>query len=97
MKGGEEEPFEEEMKQEMNELIESEPEEYQCDLENKPRKGIVNKDLSGEEDIRDVWDELFDSRSSERSFMGSIERDKREKSAKSKGCKLNNSFSGPYP
>ena len=71
MKGGaEEEPFEEEMKQEMNELVDSEPEEYQCDLENKPRKGRnVNNDLSGQEDVRDNWDELFDS-SSERSFMG---------------------------
>ena len=99
MKGGDnEEPFEEEMKQEMNELVESEPEEYQCDLENKPRKGqVCNQDLSGQEDVRDNWDELFDDRSSDRSFMGSIERDKREKSAKAKGCKLNNSFSGPYP
>jgi len=49
MKGAEnEEPFEEEMKQEMNELVDSEPEEYQCDLENKPRKKFVgNRDLSG--------------------------------------------------
>ena len=98
MKGGEEEPFEEDMKQEMNELIESEPEEYQCDLENKPRKGrVCNQDLSGQEDVRDNWDDLFDSRSSDRSFMGSLERGKREKSAKEKNCKLNNSFSGPYP
>ena len=29
--------------------------------------------------------------------MGSLERGKREKSAKEKNCKLNNSFSGPYP
>ena len=47
--------------------------------------------------MRDNWDDLFDSRSSDRSFMDSLERGKREKSAKEKNCKLNNSFSGPYP
>ena len=100
MKGAEnEEPFEEEMKQEMNELVESEPEEYQCDLENKPRKKFVgNRDLSGGEDLNNNnWDELFEVGSSDRSFMDDEERDKCEKTAKAKECKLNNSFSGPYP
>ena len=98
MKGGDhEEPFEEEMKQEMNELVESEPEEYACDADTKPRKKFVgNSDLDAHGDMKDEWDELFDG-SSDDSFMGSEERDRREKSAKAKGCKLNNSFSGPYP
>ena len=99
MKGGDnEEPFEEEMKIEMNELVDSEPEEYACDAEAKPKRQFaVNDDLSGQEDVRDNWDELFDCGSSDRSFMGSEEREITVKNAKDKGCKLNNSFSGPYP
>ena len=41
MKGGDAEEVDEEMKQEMNQLIESDPEEYQCDLEKEPRRAFV--------------------------------------------------------
>ena len=53
--------------------------------------------MSDQEDIHDNWDELFESGSSDRSFMGSEEREKTVKAAKGKEAKLNNSFSGPYP
>ena len=99
MKGADnQEPFEDEMKLEMNELIESEPEEYACDLDIKPRKKFLgNGDLSDQEDIRDNWDILWEDGSSDRSFMSDDEREATVKEAKAKGAKLNNSFSGPYP
>ena len=100
MKGGDnEEPMDEDTKKEMNELVDSEPEEYACDLDiKKPRRKFMggNEDLSDQVDIHDNWDELFDS-SSDRSFEGSEERETKVKAAKVKGAKLNNSFSGPYP
>lgn len=48
MKGGDnEEPLDEDTKKEMNELVDSEPEEYACDLDRKPRRVIAgNEDLS---------------------------------------------------
>ena len=95
--GGNDEPMDEETKKEMNELVDSEPEEYACDLDNKPRRVVAgNEDLSDQGDIHDDWDELFDS-SSDRSFEASEERETKVKAAKAKGAKLNNSFSGPYP
>ena len=92
MKGADnQEPFEDEMKLEMNELIESEPEEYACDLDIKPRKKFLgNGDLSDQEDIRDNWDILWEDGSSDRSFMSDDEREATVKEAKAKGAKLNN-------
>jgi len=98
MKGGDnEEPLDLDTRKEMNELVPSEPEEYACDLDNKPRKVVAgNEDLSEQGDLHDDWDELFDS-SPDRSLEASEERETKVKAAKANGAKLNNSFSGPYP
>ena len=89
-------PFAEDAKQEMGELIESDPELYQGDNEKKTRRE-GNHDLSSQEDLQGAaWDTLFDS-DSDRSFMDQDEQDIILKAHKKKDVKLNNSFTGPYP
>lgn len=94
-------PFAEDAKQEMGELIESDPELYMCDNEaKKPRKRRFtgNHDLSSPEDMLEnsPWDQLFDS-DSDRSLEDPEEFDRKLKAHKKKDVKLNNSFTGPYP
>ena len=66
-------PFVEDSKQEMGELVESDPELYFGDTEKKRRSKRLlagNHDLSGQDDIAfnsSPWDQLFDS-DSDRSF-----------------------------
>ena len=89
-------PFAEDAKQEMGELIESDPELYQGDNEKKTRRD-GNHDLSSQEDLQGAaWDTLFES-DSDRSFMDQDEQDMILKAHKKKDVKLNNSFTGPYP
>lgn len=90
-------PFAEDAKIEMGELVESDPEMYHCDVEGKAKKRRGNQDLSSQEDLKgSVWDQLFDS-DSDRSFMDPEEQDTIVKAHKKKDVKLNNSFTGPYP
>ena len=89
-------PFAEEAKQEMGELIDSDPELYQGDIEKKTRRD-GNHDLSSQEDLQGAaWDTLFDS-DSDRSFVDPDEQEVIVKAHKKKDVKLNNSFTGPYP
>lgn len=95
------EPFAEDAKIEMGELIESDQEMYHCDVEGrdirKHRNGKQSQDLTSAEDLQGAaWDQLFDS-DSDRSFMDPDEQDTIVKAHKKKDVKLNNSFTGPYP
>ena len=96
-----EEPFAEDAKMEMGELVDSDPELYQTDADMKPRKRTLhgNHDLTGQEDLSrggDPWDVLFDS-DSDRSLEDAEETEAKVKAHKKKDVKLNNSFTGPYP
>jgi len=95
-------PFVEDSKIEMGELIESDPELYNGDVETKKRSRRYlagNHDLSGQDDLLPTsspWDQLFDS-DSDRSLEDPEEQDRKVKAHKKKDIKLNNSFTGPYP
>lgn len=99
-KGGANEANEEE-KQEMGELVESDPELYQCDDE-RDRVTLMgarggNKDLGSFHDKRvDFLDDLYGG-DSDGSFMSDEEQKARVKSRKEVEVKLNNSYTGPYP
>ena len=96
MKGGDD-PLIDNPKQEMSELIESEPELYEPDHENEPKnERVTNQDLSDQEEIHEPWEHLYED-SSDRSLQGSVEREVDLKRRKLQEAKLNNSFSGPYP
>ena len=96
------EPFAEDAKLEMGELVDSDPEIYWCDNESKrvnKRDVGGNYDLSSQEDLmrgKDPWDVLFDS-DSDRSLEDPEEHELKVKAHKRKDVKLNNSFTGPYP
>ena len=101
------EPFAEDAKLEMGELIDSEPELYEGDNEgtkpkksrNQTRSGPGNQDLNSQVDLmRDDFliDTLYDS-DSDRSFMDPDDQELIVKAHKKKDVKLNNSFTGPYP
>ena len=100
------EPFAEDAKLEMGELIDSEPELYEGDNEGvRPKKyknyrsGIGNHDLNSQVDLMrndDLFDQLYDS-GSDASFMDPEDHDEIVKAHKKKDVKLNNSFTGPYP
>ena len=99
-------PFAEDAKLEMGELIDSDPELYGGDSETKPsgkRRDMIgnNHDLNGHHDLMrggggDPWDCLYDS-DDNNSLIDPEEQEVLVKSQKKKGVKLNNSFTGPYP
>lgn len=88
----------------MGELIESDPEVYQCDTEMQPvnttrrSKRGGNHDLSNPDDFGRgaAWDQLFES-DSDRSLEDPEEQRRHVLAHKKKDVKLNNSFTGPYP
>lgn len=104
------EPFAEDAKLEMGELIESDPELYEADCEARPR-GYNRRDRhaadgnNGDLDMmrggsggNDPWDVLFAGDSdSDRSLEDPEEHELLVKAHKKKDVKLNNSFTGPYP
>eukprot|EP00352_Strombidinopsis_acuminata_P003334 CAMPEP_0176387682 /NCGR_PEP_ID=MMETSP0126-20121128/36969_1 /TAXON_ID=141414 ORGANISM="Strombidinopsis acuminatum, Strain SPMC142" /NCGR_SAMPLE_ID=MMETSP0126 /ASSEMBLY_ACC=CAM_ASM_000229 /LENGTH=234 /DNA_ID=CAMNT_0017755437 /DNA_START=1900 /DNA_END=2604 /DNA_ORIENTATION=- len=93
---------EDEDKQEMNELIESDPEQYAPDGEDLADLSDEN-DFDSDENDDDsggeigkrtsAWD-FFDDGDS---LMDSDEGNERMKSRKKKDPKINNSYTGPYP
>ena len=91
MKGAEPELTNNNYKLEMNELISSEPEEYQPDLEDL----VANERESAADLLSDKLDGLFSERDD--SLQTSQERAICYKLRKADDAKLNNSFTGPYP
>ena len=87
----------------MGELIESDPELYQADIEKKtslfdpqgsaPGRGMAS---SGDPAFFDAIDQLYDADSDD-SFMDEDEQSARVKQRKAAEVKLNNSYTGPYP
>lgn len=98
------EPFAEDAKLEMGELVESDPELYEGDNECRP-KGFRKDRDAGNNDLDlmrgggggDPWDVLFDGSDSDRSLEDPEEHELIVKAHKKKDVKLNNSFTGPYP
>ena len=92
-----------EERQEMNELIESDPELYAADTETKPSKKrsereafkaeILNEGVSPSEKamVADLFDE------DEISLEDPEEARERLRDRKEQECKIHNSFTGPYP
>ena len=91
MKGTEPELTNNNYKLEMNELIESEPEEYQPDLEDI----LSNERGSAAGLFSEQINSLFSER--DKSLQLSPERSECLKNRKTTDVKLNNSFTGPYP
>ena len=94
------EPFAEDAKLEMGELIESDPELYEGDNEARPKGS--RRDGNGDLDMMrggagDPWDVLFAGSDSDRSLEDADEHELIVKAHKKKDVKLNNSFTGPYP
>jgi len=103
------EPFAEEAKLEMGELVDSEPELYEGDNEGykpkKSRKDNQFKNVPGNHDLNSqvdpmredyLFDQLYDS-DSDRSLVDAEEHEDIVKAHKKRDVKLNNSFTGPYP
>jgi len=88
MKGAEPELTNNNFKLEMNELIESDPENYQPDNEDPSRNWRRSNDLFS--DTSDLF-------TREASLQASKERLECAKKRKAADVKLNNSFTGPYP
>ena len=99
------EPFAEDAKLEMGELVESDPELYEGDNEARPKgfrkdriaKGNNDLDLMRGGGASDPWDVLFEGSDSDRSLEDAEEHELIVKAHKKKDVKLNNSFTGPYP
>ena len=86
-------------KQEMGELIDSEPELYVADADDSDQSLFGKRDdLSSADEMRDEekWNELFNTEN-DRSLEASPERQTRINSRKQRDPKINNSFTGPYP
>ena len=96
------EPFAEDAKLEMGELIDSDPELYEGDNEARPKGFRRDRAANGNGDLDmmrsgDPWDILFEGSDSDRSLEDSDEHEILVKAHKKKDVKLNNSFTGPYP
>lgn len=97
------EPFAEDLKLEMGELVDSDPELYEGDNETRPKGFRRNRGAGGNNDLDmmrgsvDPWDVLFDDSDSDRSLEDPDEHEIKVKAHKKKDVKLNNSFTGPYP
>jgi hypothetical protein len=87
----------EEAKVEMGDLVESDPELYEGDVDASPKKAArYNRDLGAAPRFSHVLDKLYDDRS-EGSLVDEAEQKARVNSQKARETKLNNSFTGPYP
>jgi len=92
-----------EERQEMNELIESDPELYAADTENKPapkrsereefKAEMMNGGVTSTE--KAMWADLFNE--DEISLEDPEEAREHLQERKAKECKIHNSFTGPYP
>lgn len=99
------EPFAEDAKLEMGELVESDEELYAGDNESRPKGFRSDRAPDGNNDLdlmrvggaSDPWDVLFEGGDSDRSLEDAEERELIVKAHKKKDVKLNNSFTGPYP
>lgn len=88
---------EDEDKQEMNELIDSDPEEYAPDGEDLADLSDVNDFESEDGSDRGKSDNAWGFFDDGDSLMDSDEGNERMKSRKKKDPKINNSYTGPYP
>jgi hypothetical protein len=90
MKAAEPELTNNNYKLEMNVLVDSDPEDYQADLDmTPPRRHATTAEFLSDSS------EWFGRR--ETSLQASRERLECAKKRKAEGVKLNNSFTGPYP
>lgn len=88
-------------RQEMNELVDSDPELYAPDSDEASLDlgGGFNDDLSDEEfePRSNRFDRLYDRRASDRSLEPSHTHAAKLKARKAQEVHVNNSFTGPYP